>query len=256
MWDPGQYRRFKTERSRPFFDLLSQVDIPNPLAIADLGCGTGDQTAALAERWPQARVWGVDNSPEMIKEARRHSLPGRLSFEFADLADWQPPGPLDMIVSNAAFQWVGNHEALIHRLISRLTPTGALAFQVPAEFQARHIFTELRNSPAWIGKIGHGASLHELFLKPGSWYVELLSGLGFRVDSWETLYHHVLAGEDAVMEWFKGSMLRPVLSVLSPEEQTRFLNEYKALLRPLFPRRPFGTLLSFPRIFVIAYRIP
>src|SRR4051794_7956681 len=136
MWNPAQYERFRDERKRPFFELLSRVDAAAPAQVADLGCGTGDLTLVLAERWPQARVTGVDSSEAMVAEAARRAAPERVRFELADLARWAPSAPVDVLVSNAALHWLPDHPALLTRLVSQLAPGGVLAFQVPANFEA------------------------------------------------------------------------------------------------------------------------
>ncbi|PZR98740.1 MAG: trans-aconitate 2-methyltransferase [Candidatus Chloroheliales bacterium] len=253
MWNPEQYRRYRDERSRPFFELLAQVDAPDARTIADLGCGPGELTATLLERWPNARIYGVDNSAEMLAAAAQFAIPGRLSFELADAATWQPPAPLDLLISNATLHWLPNHDTLLPRLVSLLAPHGVFAFQVPGNFdQPSHtILKQIRTSPRWAAKVGWGADRSAASQSP-AWYFELLTGLGMKVNAWETTYLHVLQGEDAVLEWAKGTALRPVVAVLNAEEQAEFTVEYAARLREAYPHREYGTLLPFRRIFVVA----
>jgi len=130
-WDPAQYERFRGERARPFFDLLGRVPDGPVRRVADLGCGTGELTRTLLERWPQAKNWGVDHSEEMLARAAEGPAEPRLRFLRADLASWEPEAPLDRIVSNAALQWVPEHGELLERLTRFLAPEGALAVQVP-----------------------------------------------------------------------------------------------------------------------------
>lgn len=255
MWNPEQYGRYRDERSRPFFDLLAQIELAEPKRVADLGCGPGDLTAVLAARWPRARVRGVDSSPEMLARAEAYALPGRLEFEEADLRGWQPEEPLDLLISNATLQWLPGHEALLPRLAGLVKPGGVFAFGVPGNFDApsHTILAALRTSPGWRAKLGEGA-VRGLAVHPPEWYVELLSGLGMQVDAWETTYLHVLQGENAVLEWVRGTALRPVLKALDSNEQERFLEAYGAELRDAYPRRAYGTLFPFRRIFVVAKR--
>jgi trans-aconitate 2-methyltransferase len=254
MWNPEQYGKFGEARSRPFFDLLAQVSLANPRHIADLGCGPGALTVFLAERWPRARVWGVDTSQEMLERAEAYAIPGRLGFVKADLSSWEPPERLDLLVSSATLQWVPDHEALIPHLASLVRDGGALAFAVPGNFTApsHALLAGLRQSPRWRDKLGEGA-VRELAVKELGWYFETLTSLGMKVNAWETTYLHVLTGEDAVLEWTKGTALRPVLEALDEDEREAFVSEYGALLREAYPRRAYGTLLPFRRLFVVAY---
>jgi trans-aconitate 2-methyltransferase len=256
MWNPGQYHRYSSERSRPFFDLLAQVHLDDPRTIADLGCGSGELTAALRDRWPEARLHGVDSSPEMINEARRYEQPGRLTFELADLATWQPPNRLDLLISNATFQWVPDHASLLPRLVEMVAPGGVFAFQVPGNFTApsHTILAELRTDPRWSAEVGKGAE-RTLAVQSPEWYLEFLIGLGMESVVWETTYMHILQGPNAVLEWVKGTALRPVLAALNPQEQEAFLAEYGARLNTTYPPKAFGTVFPFRRIFVVAKKV-
>jgi trans-aconitate 2-methyltransferase len=252
MWDPVQYLRFGDERSRPFFDLTARIGAAGPALVADLGCGPGQLTAALADRWPQAQVRGVDSDPEMIAAAGPLSVPGRLSFALGDLREWQPERPVDVIVSNAVLQWVPGHLDLLTRWITALAPGGWLAFQVPANFdQAVHVrLGELAASERWRSALAdvalnrQGGDLRR--------YADRLLQAGCRVDAWESTYLHVLPGEDPVLEWARGTALRPVLAVLDPPEAAAFCAEYGALMRQAYPAAPYGTILPFRRVFVVA----
>jgi trans-aconitate 2-methyltransferase len=255
MWDPGQYLRFSDERSRPFFELTARIQAQRPGLVADLGCGPGNLTATLASRWPDAEVLGIDSSAEMIASARQlGETPERLSFALGDVADWRPARPADVIVSNAMLQWVPGHEELLPSLIAGLAPGGWLAFQVPGNFdQPSHvILRELAGSDRWRGMLS-GAALNRQTADPAR-YADILGLLGCAVDAWETTYLHVLPGEDPVLEWYKGSGLRPVLAALEPAAAAAFLAEYGQRMRAAYPRRPYGTVLPFRRVFVVAQR--
>ncbi len=202
MWDPGSYLRFGSERSRPFFDLLSRVQADQPDFVADLGCGPGHLTAALAARWPAARVLGVDSSPEMIEAARAEIEPGRagrLEFRLADIRAWQPERPVDVITCNAVLQWIPGHQELLPSWVRWLAPGGWLAFQLPGNFdQPSHtILRDLAGTPRWRPLL-EGVQLNRQAGDPED-YLALLAGAGCEVDAWETTYLHVLQGEDAVV---------------------------------------------------------
>lgn len=255
MWSPDQYLLYADERSRPFLELTARIEETAPAHVVDLGCGPGNLTATLAERWPAARVVGVDSSAEMIERARGVEQPGRLEFRRQDLRDWVPQEPVDVLVSNATLQWVPGHLDLLPRFVTFVAPLGWFAFQVPGNFdQPSHtILRELARQPRWKAALAR----HELKW-PASHepveYLERLSELGCSVDVWETTYLHVLAGEDAVLEWMTGTGARPVLDGLADGDREEFRNAYGGELRAAYPRREHGTVLPFRRIFVAGRR--
>ena len=275
MWDPGTYLRFGSERGRPFFDLLSRVGADDPGFVADLGCGPGNLTALLAARWPGARVLGVDSSPEMIEAARAEFgaaeakaaegaaaqagglgaaavAASRLEFRLADIRAWQPEQPLDVITCNAVLQWIPGHQELLTSWVRWLAPGGWLAFQLPGNFdQPSHtILRDLAGTPRWRPLL-EGVQLNRQAGDPAD-YLALLAGAGCQVDAWETTYLHVLPGEDAVVDWYRGSGLRPVLSALPPAQADEFLAGYRDRIRVAYPPAPYGTVLPFRRVFVVA----
>ena len=273
MWDPALYLRYGGERSRPFFDLLARVGAELPSYVADMGCGPGQLTAMLAERWPSATVCGVDNSPQMIEAARQlvpaqavrtavsagsgptltSHAPG-LSFMLDDIRHWKPQHLPDVIISNAVLQWVPDHRELIVRWVDQLADGGWLAFQVPGNFdQPSHaILRELAASARWRPLL-RDVELNRQTADPAD-YAELLAGAGCEVDAWETTYVHILRGEDPVLEWYKGTGLRPVLAVLDADQAADFLAEYGEQLRAAYPPASFGTMLPFRRVFAVAQR--
>jgi trans-aconitate 2-methyltransferase len=261
-WDPQQYRRYGGERSRPFYDLTSQIEVSDPRSVVDVGCGPGELTASLARRWPRADVLGIDNSPEMIEAAQRvladesaaPAGPPRLRSELKDLHAWDPADPVDVIVSNAVLQWLPDRDALMLRLAGHLAEGGWLAVQMPANHgqDAHRLMRELVGSAKWRSRLAD-VQLTWQSGDPGQ-YLELLATAGYTVNAWETTYLHVLPGDDPVLEWLKGTGLRPVLAALDETAREDFLADYGSLLRQAYPRREYGTVLPFRRVFVVARR--
>jgi trans-aconitate 2-methyltransferase len=253
MWDPHQYLRFEEERSRPFFDLVGRIGAASPVGVVDLGCGPGQLTATLKDRWPQADVLGIDSSPEMIGRAAGFARPG-LSFRLGDATDYRPGPDVDVVVSNAMFQWIPEHELLVASIADQLAEGAWLAFQVPGHAGrsvSQQLLEELRTSPPWAEIVG---PVDKLFALEPEEYLDLLARAGWRVDAWDTMYRHVLAGPDAVLEWMKGTAMRPVLARLG-DRADEFCAAYGRLLAKAFPQRGYGTVFPFRRIFVVAERI-
>jgi trans-aconitate 2-methyltransferase len=251
MWDPAQYMKYADERSRPFHELVARVQAVDPRRVVDLGCGPGDLTATLADRWPQACVEGVDSSPEMIEKAvALRAGDGRVAFRLGRIQDWRPREPVDVLLANAALQWVPGHLDLLAGLVSHVAEPGWFAFQVPGNFgEPSHVILQgLSAEPRW-GLAGAVAfpSSH----RPAD-YVDVLAGAGCRVDAWETTYLHLLDGTDPVFEWISGTGARPVLAALDPARRAAFTAVFKDRLRAAYPRRPYGTVLPFRRVFVVA----
>jgi trans-aconitate 2-methyltransferase len=251
-WDPAEYGRFGDERSRPFFDLVDRVGAAAPRRVIDLGCGSGELTATLARRWPTAVVEGIDSSPEMI--AACPPVPG-LRFSVQDVADWSPPADADVVVSNAVLQWVPSHRALLASWAAGLPSGGWLAFQVPGNFDSpsHALMRRLAATPRWEPRLTGVLRHHDAVASPQE-YATLLLDCGMRVDAWETTYLHLLAGEDPVLGWLRGTGLRPVLAALSPDEAEQFQGEFAAALRSAYPATPHGTFLPYRRIFVVAQK--
>jgi trans-aconitate 2-methyltransferase len=248
-WDPTQYARFADHRSRPFFELTARVGAEAPARVVDLGCGSGELTVTLAQRWPDATVTGIDSSPEMIARAPRDR---GVEFALGSAAQFDATGT-DVLVSNAMLQWVPGHLPLLERWADQLTPGGWLAFQVPANFDApsHHLMRELAQSPAWRAQL-NGVLRHGDAVAPPQRYLDLLARRGWAVDAWQTTYEQVLTGEDAVLEWVRGTGLRPVLAALDEPDAQRFSAQYATLLREAYPPQPYGTVFAFARTFVAA----
>ncbi|GAA3457798.1 methyltransferase domain-containing protein [Dactylosporangium matsuzakiense] len=273
-WDPQQYERFAEERARPFRELVARIPTTSAVAVVDLGCGPGTMTATLAERWPDAAVLGLDSSPAMIEAAARLATP-QLRFQLADAGAWRPQrGSVDVIVANASLQWVPDHETLLPRWAAALDDGGTLAFQVPVSTSDRsrppadgvstprpvsaEMFAEVAAAGPWAATLAGATDAtgprSASPVLPATEYVRLLSAAGLTVDAWETTYYHVLPGDDPVYEWFKGTGLRPYLDALAGADLEAFTSRMRQYLRQRYPREPFGTVLPFPRLFVVAHR--
>jgi trans-aconitate 2-methyltransferase len=252
MWDPQRYLVFADERARPFHDLMAAVGARDPAEVVDLGCGPGTLTATLGQRWPGARIVGVDSSPEMVAAARQV---GGIEVVHADIREWTPDRPVDVLVSNATLQWVPHHLALLPALVNAVAPGGWFAFQLPANFtEPSHVLLyRLADSPRWRDRVG-GQQVARPSSHDPEEYLTVLAGLDCAVQAWETTYFHVLPGEDAVLDWVSGTALRPILDVLDEAERSEFTGEYGALLRAAYPRRSSGTVLPYRRIFAVSRR--
>ncbi len=252
-WNPETYLQFERERTLPCRDLVSRIELQAPLQIADLGCGPGNSTAVLAERWPAAKILGVDNSPEMLKMARSSKI--RAEWLEADILNWSPRESFDLIFSNAALQWVPDHETLIPKLFGFVIRDGALAFQMPTRTDLWfEVLTKLLESPAWKDRLRSASS--DFFSRELPFYYDRLSESSRKIDLWATEYSHVLPNAEAVVDWTRGTALRPLLSQL-PDSRSRgiFLSDYTKEIAKAYPRQPDGKILfPFLRRFVIAYR--
>ncbi len=252
MWNATQYLRYGDERGRPFLDLIARIAADAPSNVVDLGCGPGNLTALLARRWPQATVVGVDSSQEMIAAASALPEGSLVSFRLGDVRDWQPDTQPDVITCNAVLQWVPDHHDLVVSWADMLAPGGWLAFQLPGNFSSpSHVIVrELAASPRWRTLLAD-AELNRQAGDPRD-YVDLLARAGCTIDAWETTYYHILPGEDAVLEWMKGTTLRPVLALLDSEQASSFVADYAERLRRAYAAGPFGTIFPFRRVFTVA----
>lgn len=253
-WNADQYLRFAAERTRPCRDLVATITLDAPQRIMDLGCGPGNSTAVLAQRWQQAELLGLDNSEAMIATAKKDA-PGR-NFVVGDIGSWSPDSPFDLVFSNAALQWVENHAALVPRLLSFVAPGGAMAAQVPCNMHApaHEMMRELARRPEFQAFLGDG--VREWFVHEPAFYYDILAPHAAHVDIWTTEYLHILPNATAIVEWYKGTGLRPFLDRL-PDDPTRmrFLDLYEEAMTRAYPARADGkVILPFQRLFVIAYR--
>lgn len=251
-WSPATYLKFENERTRAAIDLLARVPLEDARRIVDVGCGPGNSTELLTQRYPAADVLGIDNSPAMLEEARRRLPAAR--FEAADAASWLPDADVDLVFANATYQWVPDHLAQLPRVLAALKPGAVLAVQMPDNrAEATHrLMVEVADGGPWAARLAHASRAH---LPPATAYYDALAPLGARFDIWRTAYQHPLADAGAIVEFVRSTGLRPFLDALTEDERPAFLADYRARLVEAYPRRADGrVLLAFPRLFFVAQR--
>jgi trans-aconitate 2-methyltransferase len=254
-WSAAQYLKFEDERTRPSRDLLAQVPLDAPWRVADLGCGPGNSTELLIERFPSAEVTGVDSSPDMLRQA--HARLPRCKFIEADLSAWMPEPGTDLLFGNAVFHWVPNHPNVLKRLLRALGPGGVLAVQMPdnGNQPAFTVLDKVVASGPWAAAIAQtkGRQRKQL-LRPEEYY-DLFRPLCRHIDIWHIHYNHLMEDHAGVVEWFKGSGLRPLLAPLDAATREAFLATYTDEISRAYPRRCDGkVMLRFPRLFIVASR--
>lgn len=255
-WNPALYRRFEDERTRPARELLARVPLEHASLAYDLGCGPGNSTELLVKRFSGARVVGIDNSPSMLESASQR-LPG-VSFELADVAQWQPEQAPDLIYANATLQWVPAHADLVPRLFSLLAPGGVLAVQMPdnRDEPTHRAMREVAALAPWAGPIGDVEKLRSAIL-PLAAYYDLLVKEAVQVDVWHTIYQHPMTSPAAIVEWVSGTGLKPFVDKLPGGLRAGYLAKYETCIaRDYRPRADGKLLLAFPRLFFVAQRKP
>ncbi len=254
-WSADRYLKFANERTRPAIDLLNAVPSASVHRAVDLGCGPGNSTEILVARYPNAEIQGVDNAPDMIEAARKR-LPGT-AFSLASIEVWDEPGLWDLIYSNAALQWVGDHQTLLPRLAGKLASGGTLAVQMPDNLMEKtHVLMrEIAMKEPFVEKLKTAAAARTE-LPSADWYYALLKPHCSRVDIWRTTYYHVLSGGvDAIVEWLRGTGLMPFLKPLSDDERAPYLSRYRVALAEFYkPMTDGAVMLPFPRLFIVATR--
>lgn len=254
-WDPALYRRYEDERTRPAAELLARVPLTQAARVVDLGCGPGNSTELLAQRFASAQVLGIDTSEPMLEQARQR-LP-QASFEAGDIATWVPQGQApDLIYANAALQWVPDHERLVPRLFGQLAPGGVLAIQMPDNRQelTHRLMRELAARSPWAAHIGDADRVRTELLPIGGYY-DLLAPLADDIDVWHTIYQHPMASAAAIVDWVRGTGLRPFIDPLPAELKSSYLAEYeRGIAAAYVPRADGRRLLAFPRMFIVARR--
>ena len=253
-WNPELYRRYEDERTRPARELLARVPLTEAAHVVDLGCGPGNSTELLVERFPSAYVVGTDNSEAMLASARKR-LP-RCRFELGDIAQWSPAKPPSLIYANASLQWVGAHEQLLPRLFASLAPGGVLAIQMPdnRDEPTHRLMREVASLEPWAEKIGDVAAVRTKILSLNAYY-DLLAADAAEVDVWRTAYQHPMETPAAIVDWVRGTGLRPFIDPLTAEYREGFLAEYeRRIALSYLPRADRRLLLAFPRLFIVARR--
>jgi trans-aconitate 2-methyltransferase len=255
-WDPNLYLQYAGERARPAADLIAQMRLENPARIVDLGCGPGNSTEQLRRRWPQAAITGVDNSPEMLAQAKA----GHPDWEWllCDIESWQPETAVDLIFSNAAFHWVPGHATLFRSLMGNVAPGGALAAQMPNNFHssAHAVMQEVaaNGDPRWSKSLAAAAGTFTV--QPPAFYYDVLRKHSSRVDIWETEYQHVMDGPKAIFDWIRSTGMRPYLDRLGDDEQRQLFEEMclEGFQEAYPPNDEGKALFPFRRMFIVAYR--
>ncbi|MEE4024921.1 methyltransferase domain-containing protein [Gordonia sp. PKS22-38] len=249
-WDPDRYLQFADARARPYLDLIAQVPTA-PATIVDLGCGPGYLTRHLRALWPDAQILGIDSSPTMIDQAIRDNTDRNANYDIADAATWSPNQPVDLIVSNAMFQWVPDAMSVIDRLLGHLNDGGVFAVQVPDNADSpmhRHL-VELADDPRFADRLGEVRRMPKF--APDD-FLKFFTERGYTTNTWSTTYLHVLHGDDPVYDWSAGTAARPYLAALDESDRDTFVDEYQQRLRDAYPPQTMGTVLPFRRTFAVA----
>ncbi len=253
-WSAEQYSKFESERNRPVLDLLAHIPTNDVNTASDIGCGPGNSTELLRDKYPLAQITGMDSSADMIDAARKR-LPD-IQFELADISTWKEDGPFDIILANAALQWVPDHGNLFPALINKLSKGGSLAVQMPDNFDepSHRLMREVAANDLWKDKLASASK--RVARETADWYFKKLRDTVSKLDIWRTTYYHPLSGgADAIVEWFKGTGLQPYLNPLSENERAEFIKQYKDAVAKVYTVYADGTvLLPFPRLFIIAAR--
>jgi trans-aconitate 2-methyltransferase len=253
-WNPDLYLQFGNERTQPALDLVRRINLVAPRLIIDLGCGPGNSTALLHQRWPEADITGLDNSAEMLASAARDYPEWK--WEQGDASTWTAEVPYDVVYSNAALHWVPNHEQVLPRLFRQVSPGGALAVQMPVHFQSpvHQLILEIARDPAWAHRLDK--AVNAIWVGRPGFYYDLLQPQAAQLDLWETEYDHVLDGPKAIVDWIRGTGLRPFLEALADDGQrARFQELLLEGVTRAYPRQKDGRVLfPFRRLFVVAYR--
>jgi trans-aconitate 2-methyltransferase len=251
-WSPATYLQFGEERTRAARDLLAQVPLATARRIVDVGCGPGNSTRLLLERYPGADVLGIDSSAAMLSQARQAVPDAR--FEDADAASWLPAPDIDLVFANAVYQWVPDHTAVLRRVLAALPPHGVLAVQMPDTTgePTHQLMERVARDPRWASRLS-GAPRDPL--PEVRAYYDELQPASTHLNIWQTIYHHVLDSAGAIVEWVRGTGLRPFLTPLTEEERVEFLGAYtQAIAEAYPPARDGRVLLRFPRLFIVAVK--
>ncbi|CQJ54152.1 trans-aconitate 2-methyltransferase [Yersinia intermedia] len=252
-WDPELYRQFEAERTRPASDLLARISTAQPQHISDLGCGPGNSTQLLHQRFPLAQLVGIDNSVAMLASAQQR-LP-ECAFLEADIRQWQPSEPQDLIYANASLQWLTDHQQLFPSLLSKLATHGILAVQMPdnQDEPSHRAMREVAENGPWQQTLLEAGAIRAKVLSANQYY-DLMAPKAERVDIWRTTYYHPMPSAQAIVDWLRATGLRPFLEPLSEAMRLDFLQDYLAIIDVAYPQQADGRrLLAFPRLFIVAH---
>lgn len=253
-WNPQLYRQFESERTRPARELLARIPLNTVNFATDLGCGPGNSTELLAQRWPEARITGIDTSEAMLEQARAR-LPS-CTFQQADISRWQPSQPQQVIYANASLQWLTDHHTLLPHLVEQLDSGGVLAMQMPDNLDepSHRLMREVAAETRWQEHISAQLADRKRLLSTGDYY-DLLSDAGCQADIWRTTYYHPMADAQGIITWLRATGLRPFLAALNETQQADFLHDYHQALKSAYPVQSDGqVLLAFPRLFMVAVK--
>jgi len=260
-WDPAKYTEFSDYRGRPYKDLLGQLVDVEPKKVVDLGCGPGNMTRLIAQRWPQAQVTGLDSSQDMIAKAESSEHEANLDFALADARQWQPEEDLDLLFSNAMLQWLPDHRDLLAAWLGKMKTGSYVAIQVPGNFgsPSHALMRQVAESAKWAGKLGSVLRDGHVVGEPED-YQRLLLDAGFQANVWETTFQQLLLGDDPILDWVRGTALLPVRHALDEQDYLRFEDDYRAQISehyPFFETRDGTRLTNFPfrRIFMIGHKL-
>lgn len=260
-WDPTKYTEFANYRGRPYQDLLGQLGEINPTHVIDLGCGPGNMTKLLAEKWPEAQIHGLDSSPEMISRAQQTVNLPNLSFAQVDAREWHPDAQTDLLFSNAMLQWIPEHRELLKVWLDELRPGASVALQMPGNFgsPSHTVMRQVADSDKWSGRLA-GVLRHDDAVGEPEDYQRLLIDAGFQANVWESTYHQVMAGEQPILDWVRGTALLPIKAVLSAEDYLEFETDYSVAVSTHYPSLQTpdgGKLTNFPfrRIFITGRKL-
>ncbi|MHC5306997.1 trans-aconitate 2-methyltransferase [Bartonella sp. LJL80] len=248
-WSAKQYLKFEDERTRPVRDLANAIPLQEPAKIVDIGCGPGNSTEVLLQHWPHAQISGFDSSPNMIEKAKER-LPD-LEFDVTNIECWSPPSDCDILFSNAVFQWIPKHIEELQRLLAEMKQGAVLAVQMPDNLMepSHRAMIEVAQDPRWQARIGHAARNK---LPDVSVYYDAFAPFARHIDLWHSIYNHTMANHSAIVEWVKGTGLRPFLDPLDQEERETYLSLYLEQIERAYPQQMDGkVLLRFPRLFMV-----
>ena len=250
-WNPDIYLAFEGPRFRPVVDLVGRIGLDAPGRVVDLGCGTGSGTLLMKSRWPDSHFTGVDGSAEMLAKARAEDPD--IDWVEADLDQWAPDQPVDLVFTNAALHWLDHHDALFPRLLAMLAPGGQLAVQMPRNYHAPGLalVNETALDGPWADRLR--PVVRPVPVSEPRFYYDLIAPRVKSFDMWETDYIQVLEGDNPVADWTKGAWMSPLLNALDEPERAAFETEYRRRVAAAYPKEKDGkTLFPFRRIFFVA----